>query len=157
MRLIFFPITLKLLFLFIYKYPISVCMIIHPFSLIHISICFGKLSVAPSTIFFPLSLIFGVVRPYLYSDSLSEIVDDLTIINGPIFKPDYFSPTDLRRWVLIDSIYSLKSRHLIYFLLFFRGSNRFNQFLGSDILIWSLLESFVMAIGQNIVAGIVFR
>jgi hypothetical protein len=57
-RLISFPIAFILFFIFIYKYSITVCMVMHPFSLVNVSICVYKLTIAPSPVVLPLTFVF---------------------------------------------------------------------------------------------------
>jgi hypothetical protein len=98
---------------------ISVGFVFFPLSFINVTISMPELSSAVGFVLSPFTLVFGVVRPYLDSWSMSHVVQEVSFVDGSILKSELFDElvSHLDRVLLkIDEVLVLslkKSRHII--------------------------------------------
>jgi len=81
---------------------VAVCFIVFPLALVDVAVCVPELASTVSFVFSPLAFVFGVVGPDLDSGSVSHVVEEVSFVDGTVFKRELF-----------DKLKSLEGRILL--------------------------------------------
>lgn len=92
-------------------------MVVHPLTLVDISVGLDKFTVPPRAVFLPFAFVFRLVWPNLHPYAFSQIVHNTTFVDCSIFEPDYFPAAGAGGGELTDGFSVFKSACFVQFMV----------------------------------------